>query len=91
MPESAKEGAEMAVKTGDEYVASIKKLNLKAHIMGEKVADVPEHPLVAPSLRAVAATFDCALRRVEPRAVSRSLVADRRGDKPLLAPPPEHA
>ena len=50
----------MAIKTGDEYVASIKKLNLKAHIMGEKVADVPEHPLVAPSLRAVAATFDCA-------------------------------
>ena len=50
----------MALKTGEEYVKSIKKLNLKAQVMGKEVTDLPEHPLVAPSLRAVAATFDCA-------------------------------
>ncbi len=50
----------MAVKTGDEYVASIKKLNLKAKIFGRDTDNLTENPLVAPSLRAVATTFDCA-------------------------------
>ncbi|MCJ7491524.1 MAG: 4-hydroxybutyryl-CoA dehydratase, partial [Dehalococcoidia bacterium] len=50
----------MAIKTGDAYVASIKKLNLKAQVLGKETANLTEHPLVAPSLRAVAATFDCA-------------------------------
>jgi 4-hydroxybutyryl-CoA dehydratase/vinylacetyl-CoA-Delta-isomerase len=50
----------MAVKTGKQYIESLKKLQLKAHIMGEKVGDLPDNPLVAPSVRAVAATFDCA-------------------------------
>ena len=50
----------MAVKTGKEYVASLKKLGLEAHVFGEKTGDLPDHPLAAPSVRAVAATFDCA-------------------------------
>ncbi len=50
----------MSLKTGEEYVKSIKKLNLKAHVLGKETGDLTEHPLVAPSVRAVAATFDCA-------------------------------
>ena len=50
----------MAVRTGAEYVASLKDLHLEAHIMGEEVGALPDHPLVAPSVRAVAATYDCA-------------------------------
>ena len=50
----------MAVRTGAEYTASLKDLHLQAHIMGEEVGALPDHPLVAPSVRAVAATFDCA-------------------------------
>lgn len=50
----------MAVKTGDGYIASIRSLRLKAHVMGELTRDLCDHPLVAPSIRAVAATFDCA-------------------------------
>jgi 4-hydroxybutyryl-CoA dehydratase/vinylacetyl-CoA-Delta-isomerase len=50
----------MAVRTGAEYVASLKELHLEAHVMGEEVRALPDHPLVAPSVRAVAATFDCA-------------------------------
>ncbi len=50
----------MALKTGDEYVKSLKKLHLKAQVLGKETTDLPENPLVAPSVRAVAATFDCA-------------------------------
>ncbi len=48
----------MALKTGDEYVQSIKSLGLEAQVMGRKTGDLTEHPLVDPSLCAIAATFD---------------------------------
>jgi 4-hydroxybutyryl-CoA dehydratase/vinylacetyl-CoA-Delta-isomerase len=49
----------MSLKTGDEYIASIEALRLEANILGQKAADLTRHPLVKPSLRAVATTFDC--------------------------------
>jgi 4-hydroxybutyryl-CoA dehydratase/vinylacetyl-CoA-Delta-isomerase len=54
------EDAAMSLKTGDEYVESIKSLGLKANVMGKKTDNLPENPLVEPSIRAVAATYDCA-------------------------------
>ncbi len=50
----------MTLKKGEEYIASLKSLGLEAHVMGKKEQDLPDHPLVSPSVRAVAATFDCA-------------------------------
>ena len=50
----------MPLKTGDEYVKSIKSLDLEANVMGEQTGNLPENPLVEPSIRAVAATYDCA-------------------------------
>jgi len=51
----------MALKTGDDYLDSIKSLKLEAHILGKKTGDLPEHGLVEPSQRAVAFTYDSAL------------------------------
>lgn len=50
----------MALKTGDEYIQSIKELGLEANVMGKKTGDLTDNPLVEPSLKAVAATYDCA-------------------------------
>jgi len=50
----------MALKRGKEYIASIKSLGLEANVMGKKTRDLPDHPLVSPSVHAVASTFDCA-------------------------------
>jgi len=50
----------MALKTGDEYVESIKKLGLEANVLGEKTGGLTDNPLVEPSIKAVAATYDCA-------------------------------
>ena len=61
----------MTLKTGDEYIASLKKLGLEAQILGKKTADPQAHPVVAPSARAVAATFDCA-HSDETRALFRA-------------------
>ena len=48
------------MKSGEQYIASLKKLGLEAQVLGKKTGKLPEHPLVAPSVRAVAVTFDCA-------------------------------
>jgi 4-hydroxybutyryl-CoA dehydratase/vinylacetyl-CoA-Delta-isomerase len=50
----------MSLKTGDEYIASIAALDLEANVLGQRTGDMTEHALVRPSLRAVAATYDCA-------------------------------
>lgn len=52
----------MALKNGEEYIASLKSLALKAHVMGKEEPNLPEHPLISPSVRAVATTYDCAHR-----------------------------
>jgi 4-hydroxybutyryl-CoA dehydratase/vinylacetyl-CoA-Delta-isomerase len=52
----------MTLKKGEEYIASLKELRLEANVMGKKTKDLPDHPLVTPSVRAVATTFDCAHR-----------------------------
>ncbi len=50
----------MALKTGKEYLDSIKSYGLEAHILGQKTDNLPEHGLVTPSRQAVAFTYDCA-------------------------------
>jgi 4-hydroxybutyryl-CoA dehydratase/vinylacetyl-CoA-Delta-isomerase len=48
----------MSLKTGDEYIQSIKSLGLDANVMGKKTGNLPGNPLVEPSIKAVAATYD---------------------------------
>ncbi len=50
----------MALKTKDEYVASLQRLHKRVFIMGQAVENVVEHPLVRPSLNAVAMTYELA-------------------------------
>lgn len=50
----------MPLKTGDEYISSMESLGLEANVMGTRETSLPNHPLVSPSIRAVAATYDCA-------------------------------
>ena len=52
----------MALKTGAEYLDSIKNYGLEAHILGQKTGDLTEHGLVQPSRQAVAFTYDSAHR-----------------------------
>ncbi|HSJ53476.1 MAG TPA: 4-hydroxyphenylacetate 3-hydroxylase N-terminal domain-containing protein [Anaerolineae bacterium] len=50
----------MSLRTGDQYVASIEALDLAANVLGQGRVPAAGHPLVRPSLRAVAVTYDCA-------------------------------
>lgn len=48
------------MKTGLEYIESLKKLNLNLYMFGEKISDPINHPIIRPSLDAVALTYDLA-------------------------------
>lgn len=52
---------QMAMKTGAQYIESLRKLNLNLYMFGEKVESPVDHPIIIPSMNAVAMTYDLAL------------------------------
>lgn len=50
----------MALKTGKEYVESLKQLNAQIYAFGEKIENITEHPLFQPHINAAALTYDMA-------------------------------
>ncbi len=54
--------AAVKIKTGDEYIASLRNRNLKVYLAGELVPEPVDHPIIRPSINAVAETYDLAER-----------------------------
>ena len=50
----------MAVKTAEQYYSSLREMNPTAYVLGEKVADVIDHPLIKGQVAAVAQTYTLA-------------------------------
>jgi 4-hydroxybutyryl-CoA dehydratase/vinylacetyl-CoA-Delta-isomerase len=50
----------MTVKTGKEYVESLRKRKIKVYLFGEEIKNPVDHPIVKPSINAAAATYDVA-------------------------------
>lgn len=49
------------IRTGDDYLESLRGRNLNVFLMGEKVQEPVDHPLIRPSINALAATYDLAI------------------------------
>jgi 4-hydroxybutyryl-CoA dehydratase/vinylacetyl-CoA-Delta-isomerase len=63
--------------TGDDYVASLRGRNLKVWFMGERVPEPVDHPVIRPSINAVARTYDLAVENPE-LATAWSTLSKRR-------------
>lgn len=50
----------MALMTGDQYVESLKKLNTRVYMFGEKIDNWVDHPIIRPSIHCVAMTYELA-------------------------------
>ncbi len=50
----------MALMTGEQYVESIRKMNMQIYMFGEKVKNSVDNPILRPSLNSVKATYDLA-------------------------------
>jgi 4-hydroxybutyryl-CoA dehydratase/vinylacetyl-CoA-Delta-isomerase len=48
------------VKTGREYVESLRERKIKVHLFGEKLENPVDHPIIKPSINSVAMTYDVA-------------------------------
>ena len=46
--------------TSEQYVESLRKLNLKVYFMGEKIENPVDHPMIRPSMNSVAMTYKLA-------------------------------
>lgn len=50
----------MALKTGEQYVESIRNLNMQVYMFGEKIENPVDHPILRPALNSVRMTYDLA-------------------------------
>ncbi len=48
------------ITTGEEYIESLRGRNLTIYFMGERISEPVDHPVIRPSMNAVAETFDLA-------------------------------
>ena len=50
----------MALMTAAQYIESLRKLNTRVYMFGEKIENWVDHPMIRPSINCVAATYDLA-------------------------------
>ncbi|MCE7901920.1 MAG: 4-hydroxybutyryl-CoA dehydratase [Gammaproteobacteria bacterium PRO9] len=53
------------IRTGAEYINSLRGRQLRVFLFGELVAEPVDHPMIRPSINAVAETYDLAVRNPE--------------------------
>ncbi|MBU5292976.1 4-hydroxyphenylacetate 3-hydroxylase family protein [Anaerosalibacter bizertensis] len=50
----------MAIKTSEEYIQSLREMDIKVYMFGELVENPVDHPIIRPSLNSVAMTYELA-------------------------------
>jgi 4-hydroxybutyryl-CoA dehydratase/vinylacetyl-CoA-Delta-isomerase len=63
----------MTIKNGAEYIESLRGRSLKIYLFGELVKEPVDHPMIRPSINAVAETYDLAAENPELAAPHSSL------------------
>ena len=63
----------MPIRTGAEYIQSLRGRNMKVYLFGELVKEPVDHPMIRPSINAVAETYDLAIKEGELASAKSSL------------------
>jgi 4-hydroxybutyryl-CoA dehydratase / vinylacetyl-CoA-Delta-isomerase len=58
------------ISSGEEYIASLRGRRLKVYLFGELIEEPVDHPMIRPSVNAVAETYDLANREVDLASIS---------------------
>ncbi len=61
------------IKTGQDYIDSLRGRELKVYLFGELIDDPVDHPIIRPSINAVAETYDLAAREEELASAQSSI------------------
>ncbi len=62
------------IVTGQDYIDSLRDRKLKVHYLGERIDDIVDHPVIRPSINAVARTYDLAVEHPEIAMVESPLI-----------------
>ena len=65
------------IVTGADYIQSLRARNLRVYFLGERVREPVDHPVIQPSINAVARTYDLAVENPE-LATAWSTLSNRR-------------
>ena len=69
----------MGLKSAQEYIESLRKLNLDLYLLGEKVENWVDHPIIRPSINSVAMTYQLAhLAETQELALTKSMLTGER-------------
>lgn len=60
--QTPKENSTPHITSGQDYINSLRGRNLRVYLFGELVAEPVDHPMIRPSINAMAETYDLALR-----------------------------
>ncbi len=60
-------------RTGDEYIESLRGRDITIYLFGELVKEPVDHPIIRPSINAVAETYDLAVREEELASTKSSI------------------
>src|SRR5687767_6082256 len=63
--------------TGEDYVRSLRGRGLRVFLFGELVEEPVDHPVIRPSINAVAETYDLAVREPELATAISPLTGER--------------
>ncbi len=67
----------MSIQSGAEYIDSLRGRDLAVWILGEKISETVDHPVIRPSINAVAETYDYAIENPDLAIVDNALAAGR--------------
>lgn len=65
------------IRTGEEYIQSLRGRDMKVYLFGELVKEPVDHPMIRPSINAVAETYDLAVRDEELASANSSITGMR--------------
>jgi 4-hydroxybutyryl-CoA dehydratase/vinylacetyl-CoA-Delta-isomerase len=67
----------MPIKNGAEYIESLRGRKMKVYLFGQLVEEPVDHPMIRPSINAVAETYDLANEETEIASAQSSLIGIR--------------
>ncbi|HKG71357.1 MAG TPA: 4-hydroxyphenylacetate 3-hydroxylase N-terminal domain-containing protein, partial [Nitrososphaeraceae archaeon] len=67
----------MPIKNGAEYIESLRGRKMKVYLFGQLVQEPVDHPMIRPSINAVAETYDLANEETDIASAQSSLIGIR--------------
>ncbi len=65
------------IMTGADYIQSLRGRNLQVYLMGQRVEEPVDHPMICPSINAMAMTYDLALQEPDLASVKSPIIGSQ--------------